>query len=54
MPVLWVTHDLRQADRIADRRIVLVRGRVADEHQAAHYLASEDPGHDHEAAERSE
>jgi putative ABC transport system ATP-binding protein len=48
MPVLWVTHDLEQADRIADRRIVLVRGRVADEHQAQHYLASEDPFHHHD------
>ncbi|HEX4903558.1 MAG TPA: ATP-binding cassette domain-containing protein, partial [Acidimicrobiales bacterium] len=47
MPVLWVTHDLQQADRIADRRIVLVRGRVADEHQAGHYLASEDSFHHH-------
>jgi putative ABC transport system ATP-binding protein len=47
MPVLWVTHDLQQADRIADRRIVLVRGRVADEHQVDHYLASEDADHHH-------
>jgi putative ABC transport system ATP-binding protein len=42
MPVLWVTHDLAQADRIADRRIVLIRGRLADEHQVQHYFASED------------
>lgn len=47
MPVLWVTHDLAQADRIADRRLVLVRGRVADEHQVEHYLASEDAFHHH-------
>jgi len=47
MPVLWVTHDLDQADRIADRRIVLVQGRVADEHQVEHYLASEDAFHHH-------
>ena len=59
MPVLWVTHDLQQAERIADRRIVLVGGRLADEHQVAHYLASEDHDHghddhhhDHEDAER--
>ena len=44
MPVLWVTHDLEQADRIADRRIVLVAGRVADEDQALHYLAADDEG----------
>jgi putative ABC transport system ATP-binding protein len=47
MPVLWVTHDLAQADRIADRRLVLVAGRVADEHQVEHYLASEDAFHHH-------
>lgn len=47
MPVLWVTHDLGQADRIADRRIVLVHGRVADRHQVEHYLSSEDPFHHH-------
>ncbi|HEU5083832.1 MAG TPA: phosphate ABC transporter ATP-binding protein [Acidimicrobiales bacterium] len=51
MPVLWVTHDLHQADRIADRRIVLVRGRLADEHQATHYLAGEAGDHDHEEAD---
>ena len=47
MPILWVTHDLAQADRIADRRIVLVGGRVADEHQIGHYLASEEALHHH-------
>lgn len=47
IPLLWVTHDLAQADRIADRRIVLVGGRIADEHQVEHYLASEDPLHHH-------
>jgi putative ABC transport system ATP-binding protein len=47
MPILWVTHDLSQADRIADRRIVLVSGRLADEHQVDHYLASEEAFHHH-------
>jgi putative ABC transport system ATP-binding protein len=47
MPILWVTHDLDQADRIADRRIVLVGGRLADEHQVDHYLASEEAFHHH-------
>ncbi|MFP5322027.1 MAG: phosphate ABC transporter ATP-binding protein [Acidimicrobiia bacterium] len=51
MPVLWVTHDLAQADRIADHRIVLVGGRLADEHQVEHYLASEDADHRHEDEE---
>lgn len=48
MPILWVTHDLAQADRIADRRIVLVAGRIADAHEVEHYLASEDADHDHD------
>ncbi len=47
MPILWVTHDLAQADRIADERIVLVGGRLADEHQIAHYLESEESLHHH-------
>ncbi len=47
MPILWVTHDLAQADRIADDRIILVGGRLADEHEAQHYLDSEDALHHH-------
>jgi putative ABC transport system ATP-binding protein len=54
MPILWVTHDLDQADRIADRRIVLVGGRLADEHQAQHYLASEEAFHHHHHDETHE
>jgi len=38
-PVVWVTHDLAQVARLADHRIVLVRGRVADGATAAAYLA---------------
>ncbi len=41
VPVLWVTHDLAQAGRLADHRIVLMGGRVADADQAAAYLAGE-------------
>jgi putative ABC transport system ATP-binding protein len=37
--VLWVTHDLDQARRLADRTVVLVDGRVADDDQAAAFLA---------------
>jgi putative ABC transport system ATP-binding protein len=51
MPVLWVTHNLAQADRIADGRIVLVEGRLAHGHQAEHCLASEDASHHHEEGE---
>lgn len=54
MPILWVTHDLDQADRIADWRIVLVGGRLADEHQVEHYLASEEAFHHHHGDETHE
>jgi putative ABC transport system ATP-binding protein len=47
MPVLWVTHDLAQSERIADERIVLVDGRLAERDELAHYLASEELDHDH-------
>jgi len=53
MPVLWVTHDLGQADRVADQRIVLAGGRLADDHQVAHYLASEDADHQHDPGEEA-
>ncbi len=29
VPILWVTHDLAQVERIADQRVTLERGRVA-------------------------
>lgn len=48
MPIVWVTHDLAQADRIADDRLVLTGGRIADDHEATHYFAGEDSGHDHD------
>lgn len=49
MPIVWVTHDLDQADRIADERLVLAGGRIADAHQARHYFAGEDADHQHDA-----
>ena len=54
MPILWVTHDLDQSDRIADRRFVLVGGRLADEHQVDHYLAMEESFHHHHDEETHE
>jgi len=39
--VVWVTHDLRQAERLADDLVVLVDGRVADAGARAAFLASE-------------
>ena len=47
MPIVWVTHDLAQADRIARDRIVLTGGRIADDHEARHYFAGEDADHGH-------
>ena len=44
-----MTHDLDQADRIADERLVLAGGRIADAHQAEHYFAGEDADHRHDA-----
>jgi ABC-type phosphate transport system ATPase subunit len=42
LTVVWVTHDLRQADRIADQTVVLVDGRVADEARSRRFLADLD------------
>ncbi|HET6966469.1 MAG TPA: phosphate ABC transporter ATP-binding protein [Acidimicrobiales bacterium] len=38
LTVLWVSHDLAQARRIADHTVVLVAGRVAADDAAAEYL----------------
>jgi putative ABC transport system ATP-binding protein len=40
VPMLWVSHDLEQVQRVADRTIVLVGGRVATAADAAAYLGS--------------
>ena len=42
VPVLWVTHDLGQARRIADRSVVLVGGQVADDAMSVRFLRGED------------
>ena len=39
-PVLWVTHDLDQAERLGDRVVVVVGGRVVPDVDAARYLAA--------------
>jgi putative ABC transport system ATP-binding protein len=39
-PVLWVTHDLDQADRLADDRVVLIDGHVAGPEERDRYLAT--------------
>jgi putative ABC transport system ATP-binding protein len=38
MSIIWVTHDLDQAARLADHTVVLIDGRVADDATAAAYL----------------
>jgi ABC-type phosphate transport system ATPase subunit len=35
MSIIWVTHDLDQAARLADHTVVLIDGRVADDATAA-------------------
>lgn len=35
LTVVWVTHDLEQAERLADRTVVLLAGRVVPEADAA-------------------
>ncbi len=47
VPILWVTHDLAQARRIADRQVVLARGRLADSHESGHFEANESSDHVH-------
>ena len=39
--MLWVTHDLPQAHRLADHTVVLVDGLLAGPDQAAAYLRSD-------------
>jgi putative ABC transport system ATP-binding protein len=41
MPIVWVTHDLRQVERIGDACLVIVEGRIADDHAREHFLAGE-------------
>jgi putative ABC transport system ATP-binding protein len=38
-PLVWVTHDLEQADRLADDVVVLIGGRVAGDDERARFLA---------------
>jgi putative ABC transport system ATP-binding protein len=51
MPMVWVTHDLDQADRLSHNRVVVIAGRIADPTHAARFLTDQDddepgePGH---------
>lgn len=44
VPVLWVSHDLAQVRRLADRPMVLIAGRMADAATAATYLGGDSGG----------
>jgi putative ABC transport system ATP-binding protein len=51
-PMVWVTHDLDQAERLADHRLVLVAGRLATDEEIAAYLAeTEDDDGDADSGE---
>ncbi len=50
VPVLWVTHDLAQMQRIADHHVVLTHGRLATAAEQATFLA----GHDDATPEGSQ
>jgi putative ABC transport system ATP-binding protein len=41
IPVVWVTHDLAQARRLADTLLVLVDGHIADRSEADAFIAEE-------------
>jgi putative ABC transport system ATP-binding protein len=43
-PVLWVTHDLDQAERLADDCVVLIEGHVAGAAERHRYLSSASGG----------
>ena len=40
-PLVWVTHDLDQAGRLADEVVVLIRGRVAGREERIRFLSDE-------------
>ncbi len=39
LTLLWVTHDLDQAERLCDQAVVILDGRIADDGAAAAFLA---------------
>lgn len=43
-PVVWVTHDLDQADRLADDALVVIDGRVASAEERDRFLKEDDDG----------
>jgi putative ABC transport system ATP-binding protein len=45
-PVVWVTHDLDQADRLADDVLVVIDGRLASADERDRFLKEADDGSD--------
>jgi ABC-type molybdate transport system ATPase subunit len=41
MPVVWVTHDFEQAERLADEVVVLWAGHVASDEERRRFLAGD-------------
>lgn len=41
IPIVWVTHDLAQARRLADAMLVIVRGHIAERTEAAAFIEEE-------------
>jgi putative ABC transport system ATP-binding protein len=50
-PLVWVTHDLDQADRLADEVVVLIAGRVAGSDARTRFLAEQSEGSEGEGSE---
>lgn len=44
IPIIWVTHDLEQLERIANRTVVLIDGRLVEGAEAQRYLVGDDAG----------
>jgi putative ABC transport system ATP-binding protein len=47
MPVVWVTHDFEQAERLADEVVVLWAGHVASDEERGRFLAGDAGDQDH-------
>ena len=44
IPIVWVTHDLAQARRLADANLVIVEGRIADAGEAEQFMKEDSHG----------
>jgi putative ABC transport system ATP-binding protein len=44
IPIVWVTHDLAQARRLADTTLVILEGRLADPTEAARFMTEDSYG----------